>query len=69
MSEINVLKGLMASRKLTQQQLKDALKLNIKTVNKKVNNFKDWTIGEAIKLKELTGVSNIEDLFFEHDIT
>lgn len=60
----NKLKGLLAQNNITQEKLAIHLGNNITTVNRKVNNYKKWTVGEALELKKMLGVMYIEDLFF-----
>jgi len=62
---MNVLKGLLAERGITQKELADRMNISEKTVVVKVNNYKKWSVSETEQLKEILQVDTIDELFFK----
>lgn len=64
----NKFKGAMRCYEITQKDLAVYLSISIATCNKKVNNISDFTIGEAMCVKELLNskgynVQTIDEIF------
>lgn len=63
----NKLKGIMAEKNITQQELSKILEMGINTLNFKINGKSDFTIREA-KLVSNFFDKKIEEIFYNDEI-
>lgn len=61
----NILKGLLRANDIDQKELADHIGIGVGACNRKINNYTKWTVGEALKIKELLEKQYIDELFFE----
>lgn len=63
----NKLKGIMAEKNITQQELARKLEMGINTLNFKINGKSDFTVNEA-KLVSKFFDKKIEEIFYNDEI-
>ncbi len=61
------LKGLMAEKNMTQQELAQILQISISTLNFKINGRSDFSVKEAKKVSNFFG-KTIEEIFYIGEI-
>ncbi len=59
------LKGLLAERGMTQQELAKSIGLSTKSVNAKINGKVDITVAEAVAISKVLEIKNPGAIFFD----
>lgn len=65
---VQMLRGKMVEKRFTQESLSKAIGMHISTLNRKLKDGEDFTIGETNKIVEVLGLTQEEALaiFFNH---
>ena len=66
--QFNKLKGKLKEMELSQDQVSNLLGISRQSFNAKINNKKQFTLGEVISLCEILNIDNPKDYFFTKDI-
>lgn len=70
MTDIQMLKATLILKKITQDKLADLIGMSKASLSYKINNRRDFTISEAVKIQKVLGLTNEERdaIFFAKDV-
>lgn len=64
MTNTNLLKAKIVENGLTQKKMAELLKISLQSFNYKVNNKREFTVNEIVKICDLLKIENKDTYFF-----
>lgn len=64
MTDTNLLKAKIIENGLTQKKMAELLKISLQSFNYKINNKREFTVSEIVKICDLLKIKNKDTYFF-----